>query len=132
MNENSSLRFWPGRSPLLGSTCLYQADWLLRYYHFEVDELLSEDRPDFNIYLDPKCDWALRHLEFFPVEINKASYQTLLRVPGIGYKSAERIVKARTRQPTGFCGFKADWRCVKKSVVLYHLFRAYDVSHEDG
>ena len=49
----------------------------------------------FNIYLDPKCDWALRHLDTFPVEINRASYQTLLRVPGIGYKSAQRIVAAR-------------------------------------
>ena len=58
-------------------------------------ELLSEDRPNFNILFDPKCDWALRHLELFPVEINRASYQTLLRVPGIGVKSAQRIVKAR-------------------------------------
>ena len=81
--------------PLLREHRLYQADWLLRYYRFHVDELLSEDRPNFNIYLDPKCDWALRHLDTFPVEINRASYQTLLRVPGIGYKSAQRIVAAR-------------------------------------
>lgn len=83
------------QSPAIREHRLYQADWLLRYYRFHVDELLSEDRPNFNIYLDPKCDWALRHLDTFPVEINRASYQTLLRVPGIGYKSAQRIVAAR-------------------------------------
>ena len=74
---------------------LYQADWLLRYYHFSADELLSEERPNFNLVLDPKCDWALRHLECFPVEVNQADYETLLRVPGIGYTSARRIVRAR-------------------------------------
>ena len=74
---------------------LYQADFLLRYYGFEADELLSPSRPNFNVFLDPKCDWALRHLEQFPVEVNRASYEMLLRVPGLGYKSAMRIVKAR-------------------------------------
>ncbi len=81
--------------PLLREHRLYQADWLLRYYHFEAGELLDEDNPNFNVYLDPKCCWALKHLEFFPVEVNRADYRTLLRVPGIGYKSATRIVKAR-------------------------------------
>lgn len=95
VNHYSNLPVLPGGPPLLREHRLYQADWLLRYYGFQVSELLSEEKPDFNIYLDPKCDWALRHLEFFPVEINRASYHTLLRVPGIGYKSAERIVKAR-------------------------------------
>lgn len=95
VNHDSNLPVLPGGPPLLREHRLYQADWLLRYYGFQVSELLSEEKPDFNIYLDPKCDWALRHLEFFPVEINRASYHTLLRVPGIGYKSAERIVKAR-------------------------------------
>lgn len=95
VNGDSSLPVLPGGPPLLREHRLYQADWLLRYYRFHVDELLSEDRPNFNIYLDPKCDWALRHLDTFPVEINRASYQTLLRVPGIGYKSAQRIVAAR-------------------------------------
>ena len=74
---------------------LYQADWLLRFYGFTADELLSEKRPNFNIMLDPKADWALRHLELFPVEINRADYQMLLRIPGIGVKSAQRIVRAR-------------------------------------
>lgn len=81
--------------PLLREHRLYQADFLLRFYHFRVDELLSERQPNFNVFLDPKCDWALRHLEQFPVEIMKADYQTLLRVPGVGVNSAKRIVKAR-------------------------------------
>lgn len=81
--------------PLLREHRLYQADWLLRFYHFEADELLDEANPNFNVFLDPKCCWALKHLEVFPVEINRADYRTLLRVPGIGYKSAGRIVKAR-------------------------------------
>lgn len=67
----------------------------MRYYHFQADELLSEESPNFNVLFDPKCNWALKHLEYFPVEINRADYKMLLRVPGIGYKSAARIVKAR-------------------------------------
>ena len=83
------------RPPLLREHRLYQADWLLRFYHFEAGELLDEENPNVNAYLDPKCFWALRHLEEFPIEINYAAYDMLLRVPGIGYKSASRIVKAR-------------------------------------
>ena len=81
--------------PLLREHRLYQADWLLRYYHFQASELLSEENPNFNVMFDPKCNWALKHLEQFPVEINRADYEMLLRVPGLGYKSAVRIVKAR-------------------------------------
>ena len=102
VNEDSNLPMLPGGAPLLREHRLYQADWLLRYYHFHVDELLSEARPDFNIYLDPKCDWAVRHLEYFPIEIQKADYRTLLRVPGIGYKSAQRIIRARRHANLGF------------------------------
>lgn len=87
------------------------SDLLLRYYHFTVNELLSEDRPNFNIYLDPKCDWALRHLEYFPVEVQTADYKTLLRVPGIGAKSASRIVKARR-------GSRLDFPDLKKMGVV--------------
>ena len=83
------------KPPLLREHRLYQADWLLRYYHFEAKELLTEDNPNFNVLLDPKCNWALRNLGIFPVEISTANYETLLRVPGIGYRSAGRIVKAR-------------------------------------
>ena len=95
VNEDSLLPALPGGPPLLREHRLYQADWLLRYYGFRASELLSEDKPNFNVLLDPKCDWALRHLEQFPVEINRADYMTLLRVPGIGVRSAQRIVKAR-------------------------------------
>lgn len=95
VNDDSLLPALPGGPPLLREHRLYQADWLLRFYGFHTEELLSEDRPDFNVFLDPKCDWALRHLEYFPVEVMKADYQTLLRVPGIGVHSARRIVKAR-------------------------------------
>lgn len=69
------------RPPLLRENRIYQADWLLRFYGFSSDELLNEQNPNFNTLLDPKCDWALRHLERFPVEINSADYGTLLRVP---------------------------------------------------
>ncbi len=118
VNGNSMLPVLPGGPPLLREHRLYQADWLLRYYHFHVSELLSEDRPDFNIFLDPKCDWALRHLEYFPVEINKASYQTLLRVPGIGYKSAERIVKARRRNRLTFDDLKKIGVVLKRALYF--------------
>ncbi len=95
VNEDSLLPSLPGGPPLLREHRLYQADWLLRFYGFQASELLTEARPNFNILMDPKCNWALGHLEGFPVEVNKADYYTLLRVPGIGVKSAQRIVKAR-------------------------------------
>ncbi len=81
--------------PLLREHRLYQADWLLRFYGFAADELLSPQRPNFNVALDPKCDWAVGHLERFPVEINQADYYTLVRAPGIGTKSARKILEAR-------------------------------------
>ena len=103
VNEDKAL---PARTsdgpPLLREHRLYQADWLLRFYGFQADELLNEKNPNFNIFLDPKCNWALNHLEYFPVEVNRASYDVLLRVPGIGYKSAGRIVKARRFGSLGF------------------------------
>lgn len=83
------------KPPLLRENRLYQADWLLRFYGFHADELLDEKHPNFNTLLDPKCDWALRNISKFPVEINKANYFTLLRVPGIGVISAKRIIAAR-------------------------------------
>ena len=81
--------------PLVRENRLYQADWLLRYYNFKVNDLLDNNNPNFNILLDPKTDWALRHLEEYPKEINKASYYDLLRVPGIGPTSAKKIVSSR-------------------------------------
>jgi putative DNA modification/repair radical SAM protein len=81
--------------PLLREHRLYQADWLLRFYGFAAHELLDESRPNLNTRFDPKSDWALRNLQFFPVEVNRAEYEVLLRVPGIGVRSARRIVQAR-------------------------------------
>ncbi len=95
INEDSVLPPLGTAPPLLREHRLYQADWLLRYYGFMADELLSEDKPNFNEKLDPKCDWALRHLDSFPVDVQRAPYDVLLRVPGIGPKSAGRIVQAR-------------------------------------
>lgn len=81
--------------PLLREHRLYQADWLLRYYGFSVDEIVDEQHPLLDMHLDPKCAWALRHYELFPVEVNRAPLEVLLRVPGIGVKSAQRIIVAR-------------------------------------
>ena len=92
--------------PLLREHRLYQADWLLRYYHFRAEELLDENNPNLDPRLDPKCTWALRHLEFFPVEVNRADYEALLRVPGVGVKSARRILAARRLSPLTFDGLK--------------------------
>ena len=92
--------------PLLREHRLYQADWLLRYYHFRAEELLDENNPNLDPRLDPKCTWALRHLEFFPVEVNQADYEALLRVPGIGVTSARRILTARRLGALTFEGLK--------------------------
>ena len=83
------------KPPLLREHRLYQADWLLRFYKFSAGELLDDEHPDFDMELDPKCDWALRNLHLFPVEVNRCSYEMLLRVPGIGVKTANRIMTAR-------------------------------------
>ena len=88
----------PGRDmppPLLREHRLYQADWLLRFYGFTADELLDDAHPNFDLQLDPKCVWALNHPERFPVEVNTADYEMLLRVPGIGAISARHIVAVR-------------------------------------
>ena len=92
--------------PLLREHRLYQADWLLRFYHFRAEELLDDAAPNFDPRVDPKCSWALRHLDFFPVEVNRADYETLLRVPGIGVRSARRILTARRVGPLTFSGLK--------------------------
>ncbi len=83
------------KPPLLREHRLYQADWLLRFYGFRAEELLDERNPDFDPRVDPKCSWALAHLEFFPVEVNTADYESLLRIPGVGVTSARRILSAR-------------------------------------
>ena len=97
--ENTLLPSPDTKPPLLREHRLYQADWLLRFYGFRASELLDEAQPDFDPRLDPKCCWALRHPEFFPVEANRADYETLLRVPGVGVVSARRILIARRTGP---------------------------------
>ena len=81
--------------PLVRENRLYQADWLLRFYGYKVDNLLDKNNPNFNVLLDPKADWALRHMEEFPKEINTASYYELLKIPGIGPTSAKKIISSR-------------------------------------
>jgi len=104
--EHSLLPSIDIKPPLLREHRLYQADWLLRFYGFEAKELLDEQNPNFNLQVDPKCNWALNHLEKFPLEINKAPYEMLLRVPGIGVTSAMRILTARRSGPIDFSGLK--------------------------
>ena len=88
--------------PLLREHRLYQADWLLRFYGFKAAEILTETRPNFDPLLDPKCQWALDHIAQFPVEVNRAPQEMLLRVPGVGIKSAWRIVEARRSAKLSF------------------------------
>ncbi len=104
--ENALLPALGSKPPLLREHRLYQADWLLRFYGFSAHELLDEEHQSFNPYLDPKCNWALNHMELFPMEINKASYEDLLRIPGIGVKSAKRIVASRRTGSLDFQGLK--------------------------
>ena len=104
--------------PLRREHRLYQADFLLRFYGFQAKELLAENRPFFNTYLDPKCDWALGHLEQFPVEITRADYQTLLRVPGIGTKSARRILQARRTGSISFSSLKTMGVVLKRAIYF--------------
>lgn len=106
VNHNIDAPALVGPNPLLREHRLYQADWLLRFYGFNVKELLNENHPNFNVVLDPKCDWAVNHLELFPVEIMRADYYTLLRVPGLGVKSARRIMSARRYGVIDFDGLK--------------------------
>lgn len=95
VNEDSRLPAVGTLPPLLREHRLYQADWLIRFYGFKAAELLSKRQPNFNLLLDPKCDWAVRHLEAFAVEVMTADYYQLLRVPGLGVNSARRICRAR-------------------------------------
>lgn len=115
---DKSLPALPGGPPLLREHRLYQADWLLRFYGFKAEELLDEKRPFFNVMLDPKEDWAVRHLECFPVEINRAPMEQLLRVPGVGVKSAARIVAARRSAKLSFCDLKKIGVVLKRALYF--------------
>ncbi|MDR1664363.1 MAG: putative DNA modification/repair radical SAM protein [Clostridiales bacterium] len=98
--------------PLLREHRLYQADWLLRFYGFTSNELFNRENENLNLNMDPKCHWALNHIERFPVEINRADYLLLLRVPGIGQRSAMKILSARRVGKLDFAHLK------KMGVVL--------------
>lgn len=104
--ENSLLPAKDTKPPLLREHRLYQADWLLRFYGFSASELLDEKCQSFNPFVDPKCSWAINHPEFFPVEVNRAPYKDLLRVPGMGVTSAKRIVTARRTSRLDFADLK--------------------------
>ncbi|WP_346697610.1 putative DNA modification/repair radical SAM protein [Catenibacillus scindens] len=118
VNSDSMLPALTQRPPLLREHRLYQADWLLRFYGFRAEELLDEDHPNFNTLLDPKCHWALRHLEEFPVEVNRADYHTLLRVPGIGVTSAKRICRARRENRLDFADLKKIGVVLKRAIYF--------------
>lgn len=92
--------------PLLRENRLYQADWLLRYYHFSADEILTDQQPNFDLAVDPKTNWALRNWQLFPIEINTAAYEMILRIPGIGIRSAARIVAMRRLTPLSYDNLK--------------------------
>ena len=81
--------------PLLRENRLYQTDWLMRFYHFEIDEILNDEHPNLDEQIDPKLSWALRNPQFFPIDINSADYKMIMRVPGIGIASALKIIQAR-------------------------------------
>ena len=101
VTEDTRLPALDTKPPLLREHRLYQADWLLRFYEFKAEELLDRDNPNFNPYLDPKCNWAVQHYGLFPVDVNRAPFEMLLRVPGIGPKSARRIWHARKQAALG-------------------------------
>jgi putative DNA modification/repair radical SAM protein len=104
--EDSLLPALDVKPPLLREHRLYQADWLMRQYGFRAEEILSPEMPNFNPYLDPKCNWAINHMQAFPVDVNKAALEELLRVPGIGPTSARRIVVARRNGQLGLTELK--------------------------
>ncbi|NLI09186.1 MAG: putative DNA modification/repair radical SAM protein [Elusimicrobia bacterium] len=110
--------------PLIREHRLYQADWLLRFYEFKANELLDENE-NLNLSLDPKTAWALKNMDRFPVEINKADYQTLLRVPGIGIISAKKIIKARKFTNITLGGLKNMGISLKKAIYFITLNGKY-------
>ena len=101
--------------PLVRENRLYQADWLLRFYHFQVDEIVDDAYPDLDLEVDPKLAWALRHPECFPVDVNRAPYEMLLRVPGLGVKSAKMILAARRHSRLGSSHLKQIGVVMKKA-----------------
>ncbi len=118
VNNDTTLPMTQSGPPLLREHRLYQADWLMRFYEFKAEEILDKNHKNFNVFLDPKCDWAIRNIEMFPVEINTADYHNLLRVPGIGVKSAKRIVAARRFGSLTFENLKKIGVVLKRAVYF--------------
>ena len=116
--------------PLVRENRLYQADWLLRFYGFKVKDLLDEEDPNFNILMDPKANWALRHLNEFPKEINTVSYYDLLKVPGIGIKTAKRIIACRKNFKITFNDLKKLGVVMKRAKYFITCNNKYFISSE--
>lgn len=104
--------------PLLREHRLYQADFLMRFYQFRADEIITKDAPHLDVSVDPKCNWALYHLDHFPVEVETADYHTLLRVPGIGVKSAKRILAARKMGSLDYTSLKKFGVVLKRAMYF--------------
>ena len=123
------------KPPLLREHRLYQADWLMRMYNFNADEILSEDSPTLNPYLDPKCNWAVNNIHFFPVDVNIASLDELLRVPGIGPTSARRILVARKTAKLGTIELKKLGVVLKRAryfILTHDKPAGYHVSNKEA
>lgn len=101
--------------PLVRENRLYQADWLMRFYQFDVKEIVDEVNPNLDLDIDPKLGWALRHPEMFPIDINRADYEMILRIPGIGVKSARLIVSSRQFGKLGYYSLKKMGVVMKKA-----------------
>jgi len=116
--------------PLKRENRLYQADWLLRFYGYRVSDILDENNPNFNYLIDPKADWALRHLEEFPKEINKCSYNELLKIPGIGLTSAKRIISSRKHFQITFKDLKNMGVVLKRAKYFITCNGKYFINNE--
>ncbi len=104
--EDSRLPSIDSQVPILRENRLYQADWLMRYYGFGAEELVDNQHPFLDLEIDPKLSWALRHPDLFPVDVNRAPRELLLRIPGVGVSSVEKILKARTFQKLTYYSLK--------------------------
>ena len=134
VNRDESLPGLFSKPPLAREHRLYQADFLMRFYGFKAGELLSEKNQNFSESIDPKCQWAVQHLENFPIEIMKADYYTLLRVPGIGTKSARRILKARRHAVLDFNDIRRMGVVLKRALyfITCNGKMMYDTKLEEG
>jgi putative DNA modification/repair radical SAM protein len=117
--------------PLVREHRLYQADWLMRFYHFAATEILTDDDPYLDPHIDPKAAWALRHLDFFPIEINRADYETLLSVPGIGAKTARRVIETRRSRSLNFESLRRLGAVLKRARYFISCGGAYIEQPDD-